>query len=61
MTQHQIDLARVRRRYTSLSLPLRESMLDALQRHKDAAQADKLTPKPRQDATDNECRGAWNE
>lgn len=61
MTQHQIDLARVRRRYTSLSLPLRESLLDALQRHEDATKAEELTPPPGQDATDNGCKGTWHE
>jgi hypothetical protein len=61
MTAHPINSARVQRRYSALSLPLRESMLNALQRHQDAAQDDELAAPPLQDATDNGCKGASHE
>ena len=41
MTQHQINEMRARR-YSALSLPLRESMLMAQQNREDATQADEL-------------------
>ena len=61
MNQHMIYSTRLQRRYTALSLPLSEAMLDALQRHQDAPQANELATPPSQDATDNACQGAWHE
>ena len=61
MTQHQINEMRARR-YSALSLPLRESMLMAQQNREDATQADELaTPPQESTGTGTGCRGAWHE
>lgn len=62
MNQNKLfDAERAQRRYSALSLPLRESMLAALQHHQDDAVVNQLAFMQREHATNNAFRGAWHE
>ena len=52
---------RARQRYAQLPLPLSAALRDALKRHQKNAPADELAAPPSKDATDEVCKGAWNE